>query len=181
MIRTYAILALGFLFVNPVSADEKWKWSDEKASIMFYFMRSSSNYQTHLVRRSMANWREVQVKISNGKETLFQWKTHREGAFVFSDSVVIYAKFDSISTGCEIRAYDLEQQKEIWRKPLQGIGMIGHSKYRNRINLEMRGKEVVIYGNESGGQYVEVLNVKTGEQKSNTVGRGKYKRFESKK
>ncbi len=177
MFKSLIFVAFMFLFVGPIHGDEKWKWYDGKASIMHYFMNASSNYQTHLVRRSMADWREIEVRISNGKETLFKWKTHGQGAFVFSESIVIYARFNTMSSGCELRAYDLDKQKEIWRKRLRGLGPIRHSKYRNRINMEIRKDKVVVYGNESAGQYIEVLKVKTGEFVSNTIGTKQYKRF----
>ena len=180
MYRSLVTLTILFLYASSLNAfDEKWKWSDGRASIMHSFMNASSQYQTQLVRRPMAGWREIQVQITNGKETLLKWKTHDHGAFVFSDSIVIYAKFSVISSGCELRAYDLDKQKEIWRKQLRGIGLIDHSKYRNMINLEIRKDVVVVYGNEMAGQYIEVRRLENGELVSNQVGTEKFKRFKS--
>ncbi len=184
--RPIAIGFSVFLFTalcsGKTNADEKWKWSDDRASILHYFMGASTNFEVKLVRRSMASWREVTVEVGNGSEVLHKISTHAEGNFVIAGSLVIYTKHSMIGSGCELLAFDLDKQKYAWRTQLKGIGPVDHSKYRNRVNLEVRKNSVAVYGFESAGQYVEVVDLKTGDTLSNTVGSGQYKRFkESKK
>lgn len=172
---TGTLIALVVMAVSgnsPGPMEEEWKWSDDQASILHYFMNASGDYPVQLIRDNDAGWNEVGVRIGGEEDLLLEFQTHREGAFVFADTIIIYAVFSMYASGCELRACDLEAGEEIWRRPLLGIGEISHSKYRNRINLEVRKDNVIVYGNEFGGKYIEVLDVKTGSLDSNTrVGR----------
>lgn len=163
MTRILMAIAVSLIFnANPCHAEEEWKWSDERASILHYFMNASKEYPIQLMRKSNARWNDVKVRIGGEEDLLLEFQTHREGAFVFSGSIVIYAHFSMVANGCELRAYDLTKEEEIWRTRLEGIGEVPHSKYRNRINLEVWNEKVITYGNESGGKYIEVRHVKTG-------------------
>lgn len=163
---------------NQTLAQEKWEWSDEKASISHYFLHGSNEYQLELVRGVMADSWDMQVRISDGSQNLLKWDTHRFGAFVIKDEVIVYADFSFVASGCELIAFDLKDQKQLWRVTLKGVGPVSHSEYVNRINLELRRDQVVVYGKETAGQYIEVRNLKNGELTSHDVGPGKYMRFD---
>ena len=165
---------------NKTLAQENWNWSDEKTSIVHYFLNGSNEYQIELVRGVMADSWDMQVRISDGSQNLLKWDTHRFGAFVIKDEVIVYAKFSFVATGCELTAFDLKDQKQLWRVTLQGVGDVTHTEYVNRINMELRRDQIVVYGKETAGQYIEVRNLKNGELISNSVGPGKYMRFDDK-
>lgn len=177
MFKLAICLTFVLLTINPACAQDKWKWADEHASILHYFAQAPNNYQIELIKGVKADRWDLEMRITSGAKTLHRWKTHSEGAFVIKDATLIYAEFHMMSSGCELRAYDLDQQKEIWRTPLDGLGPISHSKYRNRINMEIQNDRVVVYGNESSGQYIESRDLKTGELIDHVIGQGQYGRF----
>ena len=177
MLKLLLFIVTPIALVSPCEAQVKWKWSDDHASIMYYLMRASNNYEVQIVRGVMSDAWDLEVRIANGAETVHRWQTHPESAFLIKDKIVIYANFSMISSGCELRAYDLEKREEIWRSRLDGLGPVDHSKYRNRINMELRNDRVVVFGNESSGQYIESRDIKTGELIAHIVGTGEYRRF----
>jgi|GEM_PF-5748164 len=72
-------------------------------------------------------------------------------------------QFCSMATGATLHAIDTRTGKLRWSKPLIGIGPIGHSKYSNDVQLEIRNGMALIYGNESSGKYVEARDLGTGD------------------
>lgn len=51
----------------------------------------------------------------------------------------------------------------VWQTQLEALGPVVHSKYRNDIQLEVRGDRVLVHGEESSGAYLEVRRVADGE------------------
>lgn len=74
------------------------------------------------------------------------------------------AAYHRMSSGCEVVAYDLAAGKEIWRKELQGLGPIEHSKYGNLVTLDLEGGWLVVRSTESAGRYIECLSPADGAQ-----------------
>jgi hypothetical protein len=64
-------------------------------------------------------------------------------------------------------AVDLKTGKRLWKTNLQGLGPIAHTKYRNRVIIEVDDRRVTVYGNESSGRYVEQLDPRTGKTLAN--------------
>jgi outer membrane protein assembly factor BamB len=77
------------------------------------------------------------------------------------------ALFFDGATGGYVIALDATSGKTIWEVRLEGIGPILHSKYGNRIQLRFINNWLVVFGKESGGNYIEVLNPTTGQRLSN--------------
>ena len=152
--------------------DKTWMWSDRESNILSYVMRGSEKYDITLTRsaKDFEQW-SINVSISAGGKTRFEWETHDEGTFAFSGDLLIYSNHHRNATGCEIRAVDLAEGTTLWSTQLKGVGPVEHSKYRNRINLSLSDGKITIYGNESSGQYIEILDLKSGETISNTLGR----------
>ena len=180
MIKFWILIALALSTVAMTcpQPDGKWKWSDRESTIMAYFMRASKTYDVALTRRAkdVDRW-SIVATITAASKKIFEWETHDEGAFAFSGDLLVYSNHSRIATGCEILAVDLTDGSVAWSTHLKGAGPISHSEYRNRINLVLADGKVTIYGNESGGQYIEILDVKTGEMISNTLGSKKGNTF----
>lgn len=54
----------------------------------------------------------------------------------------------------------------LWSVSLKGIGSVGHSKWRNDVQLDMHEGNPVVFGRE-GQRYIEVRDAKTGTLISN--------------
>jgi len=89
---------------------------------------------------------------------------HAKTVFGIKSGVVYYTIFDPMCTGCSVAAFDLGKRKEIWRAHLKACGVGRSSMYSNKVNLNacyFRG--IQILGRESGGDYIEILDPKTGK------------------
>ena len=72
-----------------------------------------------------------------------------------------YAEFSPYASGCSIVAYHLDHG-ERWKTPLWGIGPLGNSMYTNRVNMKLDGNHLIVYGDESAGRYIQLLDIRTG-------------------
>jgi hypothetical protein len=50
---------------------------------------------------------------------------------------------------------------------VHGLGPVNHSKYRNRVQLDVRHGMLLVYGHESQGRYVEAFDLHSGEMRGN--------------
>jgi hypothetical protein len=100
---------------------------------------------------------------------------HGDSASVFrvADGILYFSHFSPFSTGCSVAAHDMTTGKERWKTELTGLGPISHLKYSNQMTMEFGGKEdpeaLVLTGQESAGNYVEVLDQKTGRMLAHKV------------
>ncbi len=79
------------------------------------------------------------------------------------------ALYRTAVTGCRVLALDVATGNEIWEVSLQAVGILHHSKYVNRVQITLLGDALVVFGDESGGRYVEVLDPRDGHLISHRV------------
>ena len=97
-------------------------------------------------------------------QPVYSWKGHEYSVFAIAHDVLYRAEFLPNLTGCAVMAYDLKGGKTLWRTRLWGVfGVTAHSQYQNRINLGIDDRHLIVYGNESVGYYIEILDLKTGK------------------
>jgi outer membrane protein assembly factor BamB len=99
---------------------------------------------------------------------------HYYSVAIVRGDALYFADYDMISSGCTVVAYDLTTGKKAWAKPLEGIGPVSHSKYRNRVAMAVEQHPtakgdfaLVVTGWETAGAYVEVIDLGTGKQLAN--------------
>jgi hypothetical protein len=124
------------------------------------------DYQLHLkltpLRDGRRRMRAI-VETADGKQQLYEWDVRDSLPFVVRDHVFYRAEYHPSSTGCSVLAFDLKAGKELWNAKLKGLGPIDHSKYRNRVRMEKVDDTVfAVYGDESAGKYVELVEYATG-------------------
>jgi len=73
------------------------------------------------------------------------------------------ALYSEIATGCRVLAQDAASGNVLWDTPLRGLGPSHHSKYSNLVQMRFIDDRLVVFGNESGGKYVEVLDPDSGQ------------------
>ncbi|MEM7262929.1 MAG: hypothetical protein AAF488_13130 [Planctomycetota bacterium] len=77
---------------------------------------------------------------------------------------LIFADYNTISNGCGLDAYDLRTGKKRWRVQLKGVGLVDHSKYRNRVRIRQdHSRYVTVFGDEMAGRYTEIVELQSGE------------------
>jgi len=102
--------------------------------------------------------------VRDGKE-IIALEGHLSSVFRAEGNTLYFAEFRSYANGCALVAYDLSTGRKLWRSDLQGIGGVEHSAYQNRVTMNMKlGRDVIcVMGYESLGNYIEIVDGKTGK------------------
>ena len=149
-----------------------WSWSAERASVGESFLKFPNTYQVELIRKKN-KYGEITIRLLDDGKELVAWEGHYRSVFALNGDVLVYAAFHPSSTGCAVVAYDLKNRKQLWKADLKGLGSIDHFEYSNAVTLEFIDNAAVrVFGNESAGQYLEIVDLKTGK----TVGHRQYKK-----
>jgi hypothetical protein len=149
-----------------------WSWSTERASVGDSFLKFPNTYQVELIRKKN-KYGEITIRLVDDGKELVAWEGHYRSVFSLSGDVLVYADFHPSSSGCSVVAYDLKNRKQLWKTRLQGLGPIAHFRYANSVNLEIINNDAVrVFGNESAGQYLEIVDLKTGKM----AGHRQYKK-----
>jgi outer membrane protein assembly factor BamB len=102
------------------------------------------------------------------------WARELESQFVdaaamaYADGRVFVAHHSHIASGCGLYALDADTGEVVWHSQLRGLGPVSHSKYRNRVQIRIDGDRIAVYGWESSGRYVEIVDAATGKTLSNS-------------
>jgi hypothetical protein len=144
-------------------ADEaKWEWAPERATLTWYLTRFQGDYQVEVVKKPNT-YGKLTIRFSKDDRPALTLEGHYASAFLFNEGVLYYPEYHPSSSGCTLVAFDLASKKELWKSHLKGIGPIDHTKYRNLVALDFVGGAVKVLGNESAGDYVEFVDLKTGK------------------
>ena len=144
------------------------KFNDSEGSVL-----SSLRYYRGKCQIQMtydpANVEELTFKfVRDGKEILIL-EGHFYSVFRMDGDVLFFAKFDVTDCGCELVAYDLSTGQKLWSTQLKGVGLFDHSLYRNVINMDLAPGVVWVTGFEGGGDYIEIVDEKTGKPLAHRV------------
>lgn len=151
-------------------ADEA-KWDPPADDFQRCLAHQLTDYTVEMTRAKGSHW-EVILRVTDSGKEVYSWKGHLSTVFFERDGVLYHADFSQMSTGCAVVAFDLKAKKQLWRTDLKGVGPVDHSKYRNEVRMGLLDADaVVVYGHESDGKYVEILDLKTGK----TVGHKVFK------
>jgi hypothetical protein len=104
------------------------------------------------------------IRIKKGEKTVLETEGsyHDETALARSENVIFVADFSPIASGCAVTAYDLETGRKLWHTALVGIGPTAHSRYYNRVQMDVIEEVLVIRGWEAHGKYIECLATASG-------------------
>jgi hypothetical protein len=154
---------------QKVADDTKWEWNDENATAVYSAKNLPDGYKIDIVDKKQ--FAKATLKFSEDGKEVYTLEGHLGTVFVIKDNVLYYADYDPISDGCSLVARDLAHAKELWKTPLQALGPIPHSKYRNQVSLDWAEGALRVFGHESAGNYVEFVDPKAGK----TVGHKVFK------
>jgi outer membrane protein assembly factor BamB len=89
-------------------------------------------------------------------------RTTDAAALVVHRGKLYAALYSRYAAGCRVLTLDASSGHRLWETRLTGVGSVMHSKYMNRVQMRMKGKRLVVFGDESGGRYIEVLDPLSG-------------------
>lgn len=153
------------------AAKIEWKF-DDQTNLLRCVLDYSGDRQLGV---HLGPHRSLIVCFRDDKNKLiYSWDGHYQSVFTTKENILYHADYSHNSSGCKLVAVDLKNGKQLWSTSLKGLGPVEHSKYRNAINLEFDGEVLTVFGKESSGRYVEVVDAKTGK----TVGHKVFKEKE---
>lgn len=147
---------------QSVAEKAQWTWSDETATAEACARQLRGGYEA-TITPSTGGFLTATITITHDGRTVASWKGHRYSTFVIAHDVLYRTDFSPTSTGCDAIAYDLKQGQTIWTTHLWGVRVDAHSMYSNRVRLDVDDLYVIVFGNESAGRYIELLDPKTGK------------------
>ena len=167
--------------LSELADETRWVWSDEDAGPMYSlvwgndnlygFKVSITNETDHAIKYAVTDHR----RASEEDRKKCSWVGHRYTVFRIRLTSLVYADWDPHQTGGEIVCVDLVSGKVIWRSSLRGLDAVEPMRrretlfYSNRLDINMRGRYVTIWGKETAGRYVEYKSMATGETVAHKV------------
>src|SRR5262249_29245779 len=136
-----------------------------RVGVFYSLSQSAWDCKVHMVYP--ATWRRgLTFKfVRDGKEVL-SIEGHTRSEFRAKNNVLYFADFLPSAAGCSVAAYDLKTGKKLWKTELNAAGCLDHSAYSNEVSMDLGLEEhgiVTITGREAYGDYIEVLDRKTGK------------------
>lgn len=83
-------------------------------------------------------------------------------SFALRDGRLYALLYRAHVTGATLWSLDATTGTRLFEVPLQGVGLLRHSKYANRAQLRLIGDSPVAFGDETGGRYVEARDATDG-------------------
>jgi hypothetical protein len=159
-----------------------FQFDDAEANILSSLTHYDGNCQFHLIYDPMKSGCLTFKFVRAGKEILVL-KGDFNAVFRTEKNILFLADYSGLTCGCTVAAYNLDDGKELWRTELEAVGKVSHSLYSNEVQMDLghvQGVDgegdgrVFITGRESYGDYVEILDMKTGKQLAHRVFRRGY-------
>jgi hypothetical protein len=147
---------------QKVAGDASWDWRPERADVLYSAMNAPKEYTIEVVRPK-DKFGEPTIRFIRDDKTLYSLAGHAQTTFVIDGSVLYYADYSQYASGCALVAYDLKDQKQLWKTSLQGLGPIAHFRYRNEVAVEAVPDAILVRGKESAGKYIEYVDRKSGQ------------------
>ena len=147
---------------QQVADATEWKWSDAATLIGHSAILRGSTYDVRMEVK-VARRSGVKVTFAKDEKDAFVLNGHENTVFRVVGDTLVYTLYHQGASGAAVVAVDLKSGKELWKTELKGIGPVSHFKYRNLLNVEASRDTVTVFGNESLGKYVEILDTKSGK------------------
>jgi hypothetical protein len=146
-----------------------WKWDEERSRPEGCARALGKPYSLEITPDKKAPW-SLTLTLKRMGDPVYTWIGHSRSVFIVADDVLYQAVFLESTAGGEIVAFDLKANRQLWKTRLRAIPVYFHSMYKTRLYLERDDRHLIVYGAESAGRYVELLDLKTGE----TVGHHRF-------
>ena len=171
-------------YQKALDADKSFAFSEADASMLFSLSQFGGKCQVHMIY-DPKDWSHITFRFVRDATKLLEVKGHTRSVFRTRDNVLYFAHFETSSQGCVVTAHDLESGKKLWETELIGIRRIGHSGYTNLVTISVGSRSgiddkdeasVYVAGHEGFGDYVEILDSKTGKTLGHKVFREGYEK-----
>lgn len=138
-----------------------WRFDETDTHLLRSLELVPAPYQISILSKA-EDRSSLRITISDGQKERYFWIGHRFSVFRIADHKLYVVFFSPEDSGAEATAVDLQSGKVLWTSKLRALGDVDHSKYRNRVNVGLEEGKVIVYGDETMGRYVEVLDASNG-------------------
>jgi hypothetical protein len=145
-----------------------WHGPDQDTD-MLHCINLASGCQVGFTGTPARFFNNVVIRVSRGGKEIYSWKGHEFSVFLESSDQLVYADYLKDGTGCTLVAVDLNTGHQIWRNALQALGGDWASPYSNRVRMVLRDGCIFVYGDESFGRYLEIVDFNGGETLAHRV------------
>ncbi len=83
--------------------------------------------------------------------------------FILKDKLLFIANYHPIATGSSLQCFDLQTGKMKWTADVKQV-MASHSEYYNKVTLSMYKDKLIMEGNETASDYVQLFDAATGKR-----------------
>ncbi|MGC4006479.1 MAG: hypothetical protein QM811_26490 [Pirellulales bacterium] len=159
-----ATIGCGENVANQPPPQLPWNWSAARSDVFDCMRREGEGL---IIEPQPIHKADRGYSIFAGRSGGLLFTTHfSTDSIVFArkGGVLYVAEYRCCSFGGCVTAVDIATERTMWRRPLQALGMIAHSKYLNDINIDVVEDRVEIHGQESAGRYIEILDRHTGRR-----------------
>ncbi len=165
-----AVSAVVLIILDNRYLPAKFQFEEEKANPLYSLSQCTGDFEIDMYFHSKSTFGIIFKFIRNGSD-LFIYPGHTGSVFCTNETgrVLFLAAFARSDSGCTLLAYDLETGKELWKTRLQALEPTPHSAYRNEVNLRIGPGTVSVHGRETYGDYIEVLDQRTGRTLAHRV------------
>jgi outer membrane protein assembly factor BamB len=112
--------------------------------------------------------KKIEVEISANKWFIENANGDNTVKTILKDNVLYVASYHWISTGSALHAYDATTGKPLWTGDVRQMNT-SHSEYYNTVYLTMFEDKLILEGNEAHGNYLQILDAKTGKSLFSTI------------
>lgn len=153
------------LFSEENSVSSQWQWCERNANLLYGVLQHLNTYDVRITVAANPEQRDepFDVRIEKKGRLLHSFRAHNQTAIARAGDVVYVARYSPICPGCSVVAFDLRQQKELWKTPLVGNPPSAWSDYDNQVILVIERDLIVVFGRESNGRYIECLDARSGK------------------
>jgi hypothetical protein len=144
-------------------------WHKDQANPYYCANHQSGDYKINILNIGMGPEQKIKIEILKDQKVVATIDGHEATVFAIQGSSLYYAIFSIGTGGAVIHCRDLTTGKLRWIRELQGLPPKTHSMYSNLLNLRVTDQGVEIFGHESYGDYIEVLDAQSGKQLSHKI------------
>jgi hypothetical protein len=151
-------------FIAPLLLIEQWNLDGTVANLKDSSENARTKYLVNVQdKKDFSDWDFV-VTDSLGsilyKEAILSYSGT---PYIFDNDTLYFACYDPVDSGCVMKALDLKSKSALWTTSLQALGPTSHNAYHNRVHIKLSGRNIVVYGEESFGKYIETVDAMTGK------------------
>jgi len=123
---------------------------------------AGARYSTRFQPRGRLELRRTGPGGGDWRATVQAGPFARQAALALDGERLYVVAYCGGASGAALFALDRARGTSLWKGGPYGVGPIGHSRYSNTVGLEVIEGHPVLFGEESGGRYIEAFDPRTG-------------------